>query len=92
MRGIFDSFLADPYTLIFQYEYIPAVKNAFDQLVIMHKLETGYFDMYGIFVSLMQAHFNLIRGGGVKVLRNFISSSPAGISGTVLPEIFGLRI
>lgn len=63
MRGIFDSFLADPYTLIFQYEYIPAVKNAFDQLVIMHKLETGYFDMYGIFVSLMQAHFNLIRGG-----------------------------
>ena len=64
MRGIFESFRADPYTLIFQYEYVPAVRNAFDQLVIMHKLETGYFDMYGIFVSLMQAHFNLVLGGG----------------------------
>lgn len=63
MKDILATFQADPDTMIFEYTYISIVKNAFKRLEVMHKLEAGYFDVYSVFISIMQAHFNVFRKG-----------------------------
>lgn len=61
MKALFETYHADPETLIFDYRYVPAVKGAFERLVLLHNYDAGYFDVYSVFTDIMQAHFACIK-------------------------------